>query len=129
MLIQRQQWLIFSLVGGMALMVTAIGLLGIYFTHKVAGPIFKMKRLLKEVGDGNLHIEARLRKGDELQDFFDAFTQMLGGLRSFERQQLAELELAMSALEQDAKGQAVSSIGKVQKALKRAIEKPGQPAR
>ena len=51
-----------SLVGGLALMVVLIGLLGIYFTHKVAGPVFKMKRLLKQVGDGHLHVDARLRR-------------------------------------------------------------------
>ena len=60
-------------------MVVLIGLLGIYFTHKVAGPVYKMKRLLKQVGQGNLRVEARLRKGDELQDFFDTFTQMVAG--------------------------------------------------
>src|SRR5579863_6346008 len=37
-LIHGQQLMIESLVGGLALMVVLIGLLGIYFTHKVAGP-------------------------------------------------------------------------------------------
>jgi nitrogen fixation/metabolism regulation signal transduction histidine kinase len=121
-LIERQRVLIWSLVGGLALMVALIGLLGIYFTHKVAGPIYKMKRLLKQVGRGNLRVEARLRKGDELQDFFDAFTQMVAGLRDLEKHQLDELDKAVDAVERGAKEDANASLGKVRDAMKSALD-------
>jgi len=120
-LIQGQTLIIYSLVGGLALMVVLIGLLGIYFTHKVAGPVFKMKRLLREVGHGNLHVEARLRKGDELQDFFDTFTEMVKGLRDFETKQLGDLEVAIAALDRDEKDAARSALGRVREAMKGAI--------
>ena len=122
LLVSRQTLVIWSLVGGLALMVALIGLLGIYFTHKVAGPIYKMKRLLKQVGQGNLHIESRLRKGDELQDFFDAFTQMVAGLRDMEKHQLDELDKALSALERGAKDDATASLGRVREAMKSTLE-------
>jgi hypothetical protein len=122
-LLRNQKRMIWSLLGGLALLVTLIGLFGIYFTHKVAGPVFKMKRLLRQVGEGNLHVEARLRKGDELQDFFDAFTQMLSGLRKFEQKQLDELEGAMSALARGEKDHAVASVARVQQAVKQAIDR------
>ncbi|MGD0530530.1 MAG: hypothetical protein ABSE49_35680, partial [Polyangiaceae bacterium] len=77
LLISRQTTVIYSLVGGLALMVVLIGLLGIYFTHKVAGPIYKMKLLLNQVAEGRLNVNAKLRKGDELQDFFDVFAGMV----------------------------------------------------
>jgi hypothetical protein len=122
-LLRNQKRMIMSMVGALALLVVLIGLLGIYFTHKVAGPVFKMKRLLREVGDGNLHVEARLRKGDELQDFFDAFTQMLSGLRKFEEKQLDELEAAMSALARGERDDAAASVARVQRAVKQAIDR------
>ncbi len=103
-LIRRQRWMIESLVGGLALMVVLIGLLGIYFTHKVAGPVYKMKRLLKQVGEGNLHVDARLRKGDELQDFFEAFAQMVASLRASEARQLKDVDEAHAALESGSRG-------------------------
>jgi nitrogen fixation/metabolism regulation signal transduction histidine kinase len=121
-LLRSQSMMIISLVVGLALMVIVIGLFGIYFTHKVAGPVFKMKKMLRQVGEGNLHVEARLRKGDELQDFFDAFTQMLAGLRKFERKQLDELEAAMGALARGEKDDAVASVGRVHDAVKHAID-------
>lgn len=121
-LIRRQTMMIWSLVGGLALLVVLTGMSGIYFTHKVAGPVYKMKKLLRQVGEGNLHVEARLRKGDELQDFFDAFTQMLAGLRKFEKRQLEELETAMTALARGKKDDAAASVGRVREAVKQAIE-------
>ncbi len=72
----QQRSMIATLVGGLSLMVLLIGILGIYFTHKVAGPIYKMKMLLTQVGEGKLP-QSRLRKGDELQDFFAAFATMV----------------------------------------------------
>ncbi|HEY1693044.1 MAG TPA: hypothetical protein VGG39_12835 [Polyangiaceae bacterium] len=122
MLIHRQEVVIWSLVGGLALMVALIGLLGIYFTHKVAGPVYKMKRLLKQVGQGSLRVEARLRKGDELQDFFDAFTQMVAGLRDMEKRQLDDLDKALDALGRGAGDEAKTSLGRVREAMKSTLE-------
>jgi methyl-accepting chemotaxis protein len=120
-LIHGQQLMIESLVGGLALMVVLIGLLGIYFTHKVAGPIFKMKRLLKQVGDGHLHVDARLRRGDELTDFFDSFTQMVQGLRQMESRQLQDVEAAIKALEGGSREETAAALGRVRDAMNHAL--------
>jgi nitrogen fixation/metabolism regulation signal transduction histidine kinase len=120
-LIHRQRWMIGSLVGALSLMVVLIGLLGIYFTHKVAGPVFKMKRLLAQVGRGNLRVEERLRRGDELKAFFEAFTQMVSGLRAFEKGQLAQIEAAIGAIERGDKADAAKSLQRVREAIREAI--------
>ena len=120
-LIGRQRRMLISLVGGLTLMVAAIGLFGIYFTHKVAGPVFKMKRLLKHLGGGNLTMDARLRRGDELQDFFDEFRQMVTGLRKFEKHQLEQLEAAIEALESGRPELAAGSLGRLRETMKRSV--------
>jgi nitrogen fixation/metabolism regulation signal transduction histidine kinase len=121
-LLHRQTVLICSLVGGLALMVVLIGLLGIYFTHKVAGPIYKMKGLLAKVGKGSLRVDARLRKGDELQDFFDSFTSMVANLRSFEKKQLDDVEKAMAAVEGGETDQAKAALGRVKETMTTALD-------
>jgi nitrate/nitrite-specific signal transduction histidine kinase len=121
-MIHRQAVLIESVVGGLTLMVVLIGLLGIYFTHKVAGPVYKMKRLLAKVGQGNLRVDARLRKGDELRDFFEAFTQMVASLRALEKKQLDDVDRALDAIERGAKDEAKTSLGKVRDAMRTALE-------
>jgi nitrogen fixation/metabolism regulation signal transduction histidine kinase len=121
-LLRNQTFVLESLVGGLALMVVLIGLLGIYFTHRVAGPVYKMKRLLRQVGEGHLHVVARLRRGDELQDFFEAFTEMIAGLRRFEQEQLDELESALGAIARGEKDRAAESVRRVREAVRQAIE-------
>jgi len=122
-LIHRQQLMIESMVGGLALMVVLIGMLGIYFTHKVAGPVFKMKRLLKQVGDGHLHVDARLRRGDELVDFFETFTQMVQGLRQMEMKQLEDVEATFKALEGGTKEETIAALSRVRNAMKQTLER------
>lgn len=122
-LIARQRWMIESLVGGLTLMVLLIGVLGIYFTHKVAGPVYKMKKLLKQVGDGNLHVDARLRRGDELQDFFDAFAQMVANLRASETRQLGDVDAAFAALESQSMEEATAALSRVRAAMREALRK------
>jgi len=121
-LVQRQTVLIYSVVGGLALMVVLIGLLGIYITHKIAGPIYKMKRLLAQVGKGSLRVDARLRKGDELQDFFGAFTAMVTSLRSFEKKQLDDVVLAIAAVERDQKDEAKAALQRVRETMDTALD-------
>jgi signal transduction histidine kinase len=121
-LLRAQARLIWSLVGGLALMVFAIGILGIYFTHKVVGPVYKMKRLLKQVGEGNLHVDARLRKGDELQDFFQAFQDMVAALRRFEKNQLTDLEAALGALDRKDEVEMRAALGRVRDSMVNSLD-------
>lgn len=121
-LIRRQQRMILSLVGGLALMVVLIGLLGILFTHKVAGPVYKMSRLLKLVGDGQLQVEASLRRGDELKEFFDNFTAMVSRLRDREKNKVEQVEAALAALDRGAKDEAVATLSGVRDTMKRRLD-------
>ena len=123
MLIHRQAVLIESVVGGLALMVVLIGLLGIYFTHKVVGPIYEMKMLLRQVGDGKLNFQGRLRKGDELQDFFEVFAAMVEKLKARQAAEVAMLEAAMSeAKATGASDAAIAKIAHVRDGMKAALD-------
>lgn len=95
----QQRRVLLGLILGLALFVVALGAAGIVFTHKVAGPIFKMKRLLREVGSGKLLIREKLRKGDELQHFFEAFEQMVADLRARQEREIARVDDIISRLE------------------------------
>ena len=77
------------LISVLSLLVIGIGLAGIIVTHRIAGPIYKMKRLLGYVGDGHLMLTEKLRKGDELQHFYDAFEKMVESLRKRQQDEIA----------------------------------------
>ena len=121
--ITQQNTMLTSLVAGLALLVVLIGILGIYFTHKVVGPIYKMKMLLRQVGEGKLNFYGKLRKGDELQDFFEVFADMVEKLKERQRREVTELEAAMaSAKESGASDDAISKIQHVRDEMKAALD-------
>jgi methyl-accepting chemotaxis protein len=119
----RQRNMLISIMGGLTLLVLFIGVLGIYFTHKVAGPIYKMKLLLRQVGQGKLNFRGGLRKGDELQDFFEAFAEMTASLKE---RQAKEIELLESGIEAaktaGASAESLEKIVTVRDEMKRALE-------
>lgn len=97
-LARQQQTLLGALIATFSLLVIGVGLLGIVFTHKVAGPVYKMKRLLREVGAGKLVVREKLRKGDELQHFFEVFEQMVGELRRRQEAEIAKVDRILEKL-------------------------------
>jgi nitrogen fixation/metabolism regulation signal transduction histidine kinase len=123
-LVQRQRRMLEALVGSLVVMVILIGLLGIYFTHKVAGPVYKMKMLLKNVQRGKLVVPpGKLRKGDELQDFFDAFAEMVRELRRRQQDEVDDLGKAIEAARGAGASEAVvSKIEAVRDTMSRALD-------
>lgn len=108
-----------AIVGGILALVITVGLTGIVITHRVVGPVYKMKRLFSEVARGSLRVEERLRKGDELQDLFDAFAHMLDVLR--ERQQRIHSELESVATGSQLNADAQTSLAKAKSELEKLI--------
>jgi nitrogen fixation/metabolism regulation signal transduction histidine kinase len=96
---RQQRVTLWTLLAVLSTLVVAIGCAGIVVTHKVAGPIFKMKRQLRDVGEGHLKIPGKLRKGDELVDFFDTFEQMVRRLRQNQEVEIGKLDAALARLE------------------------------
>lgn len=111
-------------MAALAALVLAIGVAGIVFTHKIAGPIFKMKRLFRQVGEGKLVLREKLRKGDELQHFFESFESMVNQLRAKQRQAIEDLDAALAQLEADGKAdsEAAASLAQLRERLVEQVE-------
>jgi hypothetical protein len=62
-----------------------VALLSIVTTHKVVGPVYRLKCMMRQVCNGPLLGPSHLRKGDELQDLFLEFTRMLERIRGSQR--------------------------------------------
>jgi methyl-accepting chemotaxis protein len=72
---------------------------GVYMSHKVAGPLFRFVMCTREVANGNLKIQVNLRKGDELRELESAFNDMTERLRSVVREDRKRLEDIIGAVE------------------------------
>jgi nitrogen fixation/metabolism regulation signal transduction histidine kinase len=121
-LAERQRKMFMTLFAVLALLVLGIGVAGIMVTHRVAGPIFKMKRQLRDVGDGHLKMPSKLRKGDELVHFFETFEHMVQSLRDRQQSEIEMLERAMQRLEGQAPEEAMKPLRDLRAEMKAALD-------
>jgi len=68
------------LVGVVCFMIICI--IGIFFSHRFAGPSFKLEKCLKEMSLGNLSFDIRLRNGDALHNVADSVNFLVDRFRS-----------------------------------------------
>jgi hypothetical protein len=116
-----QKTLLWTLVGLLSALVVGIGLAGIFVTHKVAGPIYKMKRHLRDVTKGRLQVPWGLRKGDELVEFFEAFRQMVISLREARTREVEELERALAELREDISPVRLERLDRLRDSLRKGL--------
>ncbi len=95
-----------SIVVGILGLAIALGFTGIVVTHKLVGPAYKMRLLLTQVAEGKLKLDGRLRKGDELQELFEAFANMVESLREAQAREVAELDAAIAHAKEAGLGEA-----------------------
>jgi methyl-accepting chemotaxis protein len=120
---QADQQVLAAIVGGILLLTLTLGFVGIFITHKVVGPAFKMKLLFQHVTDGHLSLKGRLRKGDELQDVFLVFEHMIETLRERQREEIALLESGIeSARAAGASEDAVRDLVALKKRMTEALD-------
>ena len=52
------------------------------FSHKIAGPLYRLEKTAEAVRAGKLDLQVRLRSGDELQDFAHSMDAMVRDLQA-----------------------------------------------
>ena len=66
---------------GVAISIILMMVVSVYMSHKIAGPLYRLKKCFLDVAKGDLSFEMRLRKGDELTDLVDDFNGMVKNLK------------------------------------------------
>lgn len=98
--IGRQQKRLALLLGlGSLSVVLVLALMGVFITHRIVGPVYRIKRLLRQVGTARFSVKQRLRKGDELEDLFETFVQMAHSLEALQAGRRATLESTLAKAE------------------------------
>ncbi len=60
--------------------IVAVVWLGLLASHRIAGPIFQLKKRMEEVTKGNMSVRVHLRDHDALVEVADAFNTMIDSL-------------------------------------------------
>lgn len=113
------------LLGGTGVaLVILLTLMGIVITHRIVGPVHKMKRLLRKVSTGRLLVDERLRKGDELEELFETFLQMTHSLRAQQNARVATIDATLRTAEKtDASPEVLEGLRALRAQMTLGIEK------
>jgi nitrogen fixation/metabolism regulation signal transduction histidine kinase len=60
----------------------ATSILTLFISHKIAGPLFRLRREIEKLGAGNLNVNFSIREGDQLKNLATSLGQMACSLRS-----------------------------------------------
>lgn len=91
--LKQQRYTLYFLIGILVGFIALIALTAIVITHRIVGPLFRLKRMARDVGAGAVRPPAYgLRPGDELQDVFEVFAEMVRNLRSRTEADLAAVK-------------------------------------
>ena len=109
-------------------------LFGIYTSHKLAGPVLKVTRLLERAAQGEFSGRVRFRDGDHLEELAESLNGLLATLESEQREaraSLAEVEEGLRRIRDgEAKPDEVRAVQERLAALAQvALEVPAESAR
>jgi hypothetical protein len=72
--------LIYALTGLSFVFMFVMIILGIFLSHRTAGPLYHFKRVFQEIKAGNLNHRIHLRPKDEFQDVAKDFNEMMDAI-------------------------------------------------
>jgi len=107
---QRLTWAV--LAGCLLAFIVGVALATIVATHRIVGPLMRIRRIVQAVADGQLHGHLHaLRERDELKETFESVSRMVQRLR--ERQEEDVLELSRALAQAEAGGLAAAPLAEL----------------
>ena len=113
----------------MAIVGAATIIMTLFFSHKVAGPLYHLRKAIKEAEAGDLSADFRLRHLDQLQELGDSFNAMIQKMRSDIKglkESLAILKNKLDALHENdipaEKRSALAELKKIAQELNNSIK-------
>lgn len=83
------------------LMLPLIIVIGVFASHKIAGPIFRIERFLNSMADGSYNEQLTLRRNDELVTLANGINRVVDSIKASvkdERDKLATISLSLENL-------------------------------
>ncbi|MCX8093605.1 MAG: HAMP domain-containing protein [Candidatus Goldbacteria bacterium] len=118
-----------------AILLVIFSMISILLSHKIAGPIYRVRKIAEELKKGNLNIQVRFRKDDELHNLADALNNMIFGIKNLiamDKKIIDNLVLVVTKLQNDIKNSkglkkdvkfTIKKLNVIVIKLKKAIEK------
>jgi methyl-accepting chemotaxis protein len=85
-----------------------IFILGLLFSHRIAGPVYRIEKTLGDISKGNLGLKIRLREGDELVDLAYMINNLVENFNKtiiFDKDVIIKIEKDLEEVKKLASGQ------------------------
>ena len=83
-----------------------IGLFGVFFLHRIAGPVYRFRSVLRRIVKGEIPDEFRLREGDYFTETAEDLNQVIRLLRA-RRQRVESLQKRLDEVTKKASGSGI----------------------
>lgn len=119
----------------MLLVAPLIVAIGIYTSHKIAGPIYRIEKFLRSMADGDLSLSLTLRKNDELISLAGGINRVIDSVKATMKKEKAAIDnisVSMESLrrlgtskpvDQAALDQALDKLNEEVSVLREEVEK------
>ncbi len=104
-----------------------VGLMGLYLSNQVAGPLYRMKLYLQRMGKGDWNFEVRFREGDFIGNIPDVFNGMLDGLRDHARSEVEQLRAIEEMVADNDKARTLVSALRERKEVQLGVAAHAEP--
>ena len=98
-----------------ALISIATAIVIMFLSHRIAGPLFKIEKSIKEIGDGNLNLRINLRSTDEITEMAGSINEMTRNIKDHieeVKNKINDLSKKIDDLDSLLKGSSVSAQAK-----------------
>jgi signal transduction histidine kinase len=95
---QQRSLFLYSLLGTFVGVTVVLLVMGIFVSHRLAGPIFAIGRKMNDLSQGNFNATLHLRKNDEFQDLKDKFNNLVKSLQNQVKSELIKMNSVLGAL-------------------------------
>ncbi|GAF80444.1 unnamed protein product [marine sediment metagenome] len=89
-IVRTSDYILPMLIGSSLVSVTLISIATafviMFLSHRIAGPLYKMEKSVKEIGQGNLNLKINLRSTDEIREMADGLNEMTRNIREHMRE-------------------------------------------
>jgi methyl-accepting chemotaxis protein len=72
--------IVVKLAGISLLFLAVVAVIGVVYSHRTAGPMYKFKKIFGEIRSGNRGLRIQLRPKDDFKDVAESFNQMMDSL-------------------------------------------------
>ncbi len=79
--------------------ILVVFIISIFVSHRIAGPLYKLKKYFEELGKGNFNHTLRFRKTDYFQTLADDYNVLVGQIRGIFQKDSDAVKAAVARLE------------------------------